>query len=302
MNKTIVNILPTGLRSYLGFKGEGSAVALEEYNEVEEIRLRAGRPAILYLGRRLGEIHTDYVVSASDLQEALEYITGFSLYAYESEIREGFITIKEGHRIGVAGKVICQEGKITTISPISSINIRISHEVIGCSEGVMPYIMEGDKYLNTLIISPPGVGKTTLLRDMVRNLSDTYKLKVAIVDERSEIASCYRGVPQCDVGIRSDIYDCCHKVDGIMLMIRAMSPEVVAVDELGGEADMAALAEASRCGCKILATAHGQSVEQLAYSYVIKEKTLDIFDRFIVLNNNGDRRVEVYDRQLRKIV
>ncbi len=299
MNETIVNILPTGLRAYLARSSDAHSrlkySEYDQYRDVEEIRLRAGRPVILYMGRSAGELQTDYTVSARELQEALEYITGFSIYAYESEIKEGFITIKGGHRVGVAGKVICQGDGITTISPISSINIRVSRQVIGCADKVMPHIVNGDKYYNTLIISPPGAGKTTLLRDIVRQLSDIYKFKVSIVDERSEIASSYKGVPQNDVGIRSDVYDCCHKSDGVMLMIRAMSPQIVAVDELGGEADMRAMEEASRCGCRILATAHGDAVDH---------KLLDesIFDRYIVIESDRFRTMQVYDRQGRRLL
>ncbi len=299
MNETIVNILPTGLRAYLARSSDANSrlkySEYDQYRDVEEIRLRAGRPAILYMGRSAGELQTDYTVSARELQESLEYITGFSIYAYESEIKEGFITIKGGHRVGVAGKVISQGDGITTISPISSINIRVSRQIIGCADKVMPHIVDGDKYYNTLIISPPGAGKTTLLRDIVRQLSDTYKFKVSIVDERSEIASSYKGVPQNDVGIRSDVYDCCHKSDGVMLMIRAMSPQIVAVDELGGDADMRVMEEASRCGCRILATAHGDAVDH---------KLLDesIFDRYIVIGSDRFRTMQVYDRQGRRLL
>lgn len=291
MNETVINILPTGLRR---------CIEWSRYEKVEEIRLRVGRNVILHMGDREQHI-LDYVVSASDLQETMEYITNFSIYAYESEIKEGFITIKGGHRVGLAGKVIYQEGKITTISPISSINIRVSHQIIGCGDKVMKYIIDNGTYLNTLIISPPGHGKTTMLRDIVRQLSDVHKMKISVIDERSEIASCYKGIPQNDIGQRSDVYDCCYKREGIMLMIRAMSPQVVAVDELGRDEDIEAILEASRCGCKILATVHGEGADNFVVGQDRDANMRDIFDRYVVINKDMDRSVEVYDRHLRRL-
>ena len=254
MNDTIINVLPTAFRDYLGFVN---------MDDVEEIRLRVERNAILYFGPDKGELVTDYVIKQKDLMEALEYITGFSLYAFEDDIREGFITIKGGHRVGIAGKIVREDGRIKTISNISSINIRVSHQVCGCGDELIPYLVKGDKVMNTLIISPPGAGKTTLLRDVLRQLSDTYMQKISVVDERSEIASCYKGVPQNNVGIRTDVYDCCPKTEGIMLMIRAMSPNIVAVDEVGNGKDMKAIQEATGCGCKVIATIHGDTVEDV---------------------------------------
>lgn len=300
MMEIIENILPIGLRSYIREQAVMLNNKEDMYSGVEEIRLRAGKPVIFHRGCDLGQWETEYIVSIRDLEESMEYITGFSLYAYESEVKEGYVTIRGGHRVGIAGKVITVDGRITTISPISSINIRVSHQVIGCARAVMSYVMDEDKYCNTLIVSPPGAGKTTLLRDMIRLLSDEYKLKVSVVDERSEIASCYKGVTQCDVGIRSDIYDCCHKKDGVMLMIRAMSPQIVAVDELGGVGDMEAMYEAIRCGCKVLATAHGQSVKDV-WERLGKDLCDGVFERYIVLSSDGVRRMAVYDRRSERI-
>lgn len=293
MNETVINILPTGLRGYIDWCN---------YGNIEEIRLRVGRKVILHMSGGIEQHIVDYVISANDMQETMEYITNFSVYAYESEIKEGFITIKGGHRVGLAGKVVCQGGKVTTISPISSINIRVSHQVIGCGDKVMKHITDNGTYLNTLIISPPGLGKTTLLRDIVRQLSDVHNLKISVIDERSEIASCYKGIPQNDIGQRSDVYDCCHKSEGIMLMIRAMSPQVVAVDELGKDDDTKAILEASRCGCKILATVHGDAVDNFVIGQDRDVNVRDVFDRYVVIKKDIDRSVEVYDRLLRRLI
>lgn len=285
MRDEILNILPVGLREYL---------ALMDLQSLEEIRLRAMKNVILYFGKKQGEFVTDYFIDDNQLKETLEYISKFSLYAYEEDIRQGFITIRGGHRVGVAGKIVKENGKIKTISNISSINIRISREVINCGKDAVDYIKNGHSIHNTLIVSPPGVGKTTLLRDLLRLVSDEIGLKVSVVDERSEIASCYKGIPQNNVGLRSDIYDCCPKVEGIMLMIRAMSPQVVAVDEIGGEKDVDALMRAKHAGIRLIATMHGEGIEDIRPVH-------RIFNRYIFLKNDVNRSMEIYDENLLRI-
>ena len=286
MSDLILNVLPVGLREYLG---------IIDMTGLEEIRLRAKKRVILYYGRKIGELVTDYELSEMELKEALEYISTFSLYAYEEDIKQGFITIKGGHRVGIAGKVVRENGRIKNISNISSINIRVSHQIIDCGKKAFEYIQDNGRIYNTLIVSPPGVGKTTLLRDLLRLVSDELKLKVSIVDERSEIASCYKGIPCNDVGLRTDIYDCCPKVDGIMLMIRAMSPQVVAVDEIGGREDIEALIRAKHSGISIIATIHGDEIDDIS-------DNLKIFDRYIFLVNNECREMEIYDEKFYRLV
>lgn len=286
MSELILNILPVGFREYM------NAVNIEG---LEEIRLRANKNVILDFGKKKGEFVTDYIVSSGQIMESLEYISTFSLYAYEDDIRQGFITIKGGHRVGLAGKVVLEDGKIKTISNISSINIRVSHQILGCADRIIDYLKSGNSIYNTLIISSPGVGKTTLLRDILRLISDELKLKVSIVDERSEIASCYKGIPGNDVGIRTDIYDCCPKVEGIMLMIRAMSPQVLAVDEVGSDEDLEALTRAVHAGIKLIATVHGQGVYDL-------DNRMKIFDRYICIENVIDRVINIYDKNFIRII
>ena len=174
-----------------------------DYDKLYEIRLRVGRPLFLtYDGGEcfLRQKDTEpYLVTREDLKETLEYISGYSLYAYEDEIRQGFITIQGGHRVGLAGKVILESGMIKSVRHISFINIRLSHQVKGCCKKVLPYIINGNETFHTLIISPPRCGKTTLLRDMIRMLSDGFPgfkgNTIGVVDERSEIGACYKGVP-----------------------------------------------------------------------------------------------------------
>ena len=234
-------------------------------------------------GKRTTECKKAYMVAPADIRETLEYISNYSLYAYEDEIRQGFITIQGGHRVGLAGKVILESGMIKSVRHISFINIRLSHQVKGCCKKVLPYIINGNETFHTLIISPPRCGKTTLLRDMIRMLSDGFPgfkgNTIGVVDERSEIGACYKGVPQNDIGIRTDILDCCPKSYGMLMLIRSMSPH---------------------CGCKLIATVHGISIDDIRNRPGLR-KLVDerIFERYIVLSNRkrtGEIRTIFDDR------
>lgn len=273
---------------------------------LQEIRLRAEMPLLLiyrgeelFIGRTRGK---PYVVTKEDLREMLDYISNYSLYAYEQEMKQGFITIEGGHRIGMTGQVIVECGRIKNLKHISSINMRMSHEVMGCADKVFPYITRMKELYHTLIISPPRCGKTTLLRDIIRQVSDGNDYvrgrSVGVVDERSEIGGCYMGVAQNHLGMRTDILDSCPKAEGMIMLIRSMGPEVIAVDEIGGESDVHAIEYAMHCGCKMLATAHGKSMEELkkkpVFDKMFREKR---FERYILLGNQtkvGDI-VGIYD-------
>ena len=243
-----------------------------------------------------------YHATEADLREMLNYISNYSLYAYKEEIKQGYITIEGGHRVGVAGQTVLVDGKIAGISPIMFLNIRIAHEKCGCARKILPLIRQRDSIYNTLILSMPGAGKTTLLRDSIRALSngEAYgiRLKVCVVDERSEIAASFHGVPQNDMGPRTDVMDGCGKAEGMQLLIRSMSPAVVAVDELGKEEDFRAVESVIHCGCTLLATAHGNSLEDIMEQpFFQKLKSMQVFERYIILGRqkrNG-RIVQILD-------
>ncbi len=299
MRKDILNLLSPNIRKEL------AGISSDKLNE---IRLRTDKPLILAENNReffvkRGNLEQQYgeevyVVRETDLKETMEFITNYSLYAYNDELKKGFITVSGGHRIGICGKVVYENEKIKTIRNIQSMNIRVSHQVIGCGEKIITHL-ECPDYENTLIVSAPGMGKTTLLRDLIRLFSNEGK-NVGVVDERSEIASCYLGKPQNDVGIRTDVLDCCQKKDGMLMLVRSMRPDIIAVDEIGGEEDAAALQYVSLCGCKILATIHGNSMEELEQKNGIREiMKLGLFKRFIICERNetGQFIRTVYDRE-----
>ena len=265
--------------------------APRDYERIYEIRLRVGRPVFLcYDGgeKFLRTKDVPYLVTRQDLKETLEYVSGYSLYADEDEIRQGLLSVQGGHRVGVTGKVILDGNRIRGMKYISCINVRLAHEIQGCAEEVLPYIQTREQIMHTLIVSPPRCGKTTLLRDIIRQMSNGWGnisgVTVGVVDERSELAGCYQGIPQNDLGMRTDILDGCPKAEGMQMLIRSMSPVVVAVDELGKEEDFKAVESVIHCGCRLIATAHGASMEEtLSQPFFRKLWEARVFQRYIFL-------------------
>lgn len=306
---SLLYIFPQSLRWLFG-------QAMMEYQKLEEIRLRTGKPVIVRLhnGERFlnsagcftGVEADSYRISNGELTDILNQVCHDSIYAYEDEVKQGFLTVPGGHRIGIAGQAVVEEdGRIRTMKYIASMNIRIAHEIKGAADKVLPYLYEGGRLCNTLIISPPGCGKTTLLRDIVRQVSDGNiygkGMTVGIVDERSEIAGSYMGEPQNQVGIRTDVLDACPKVYGMMMLIRSMAPEVVAIDELGSNEDVQAIKRVSACGCRLLATVHGLDIRDMREKVFMKELLKErMFARYVVLDkSDGCPRVQgIYKEEL----
>lgn len=319
------HILSLNLRRTLGNAGMN-------YGKLQELRLRCNQPLLVYYDNQEFYVSAEcgihknlehaYLVSGQDIHETMEYVSNYSLYAFEEEMKQGFITVSGGHRVGITGKVLMEHGKIKNIQYIASLNIRFAHEVIGCGEFVIPYISKNtmksipatdtmgqrvfEGIYNTLIVSPPGCGKTTLLRDVIRIFSSgEYGVNVGVVDERSEIASCYLGIPQNEVGMRTDVLDACPKAIGIPMLIRTMAPRVIAVDEIGGDADVAAIRAGIYCGCSFIGTVHGTTFEELQrkpmYKEIIQE---EMFQRYIVLAEKPDlcKISKIYDEKGREIL
>ena len=297
IRKEIIEALPLNIRNIMRLIPEKILI------EMEEIRLRINRPLIIYVRNRDYQVNEKgelvsataqgYMITKNDMEKAYQLITNYSIYALEDEIRQGFITLLGGHRVGICGRVVLDKNQIKTIKDISGLNIRIAKQKIGISDRLMSYLLSSNtEFYNTLIVSPPQCGKTTLLRDIVRNLSNGLDnpqytgFKVGVVDERSEIAACFNGIPQNNIGIRTDVLDGCPKAEGIMMLIRSMSPEIIATDEIGKKQDMDAIEEALSAGIKLITTVHGKDLKDVIRRPLLSRliKT-SIFERIIILTN-----------------
>ncbi len=271
----------------------------------EEIRLRAQRPVMVHFagmdgyinedGNLCHEPHDALVICAEEMAETIFKICENSWYAYQEDINKGFITIRGGHRIGLIGTPVMNEGRIINIRDISSINIRIAREVKGCANNVIKYLIKNSADIySTLIISPPGLGKTTLLRDITRLLSngfppDFHGLKIGVVDERGEIAASYKGIPVNDLGFRTDIINGIHKKTGMEILLRSMGPNIIALDELGNPDDVLTVLEVLNAGIRLLATAHGYNLKSLKMRHGFNEiLNENAFERFIILSLDED--------------
>lgn len=262
--------------------------------KVEEIRLRVGRP--LHLALPGGEIPIQQTrVIREDLEYIIDRATEFSRYTAIEMLRCGFVTAEGGYRIGICGTVLPSGDSSKGIRDISSVAIRIPRVKVDVARPILPRLMRGGDVVSTLIISPPGGGKTTFLRDLVRLISDGSELsepmRVSLVDERGEIAAVYRGYPQLDVGSQTDVMDACPKALAIPMLLRAMTPQVIAVDEIALQSDVDALCAASNCGVGLLATAHASCVKELAERPVLSQLLEQgIFERVVVVTGTGRQR------------
>jgi len=308
--QSIWRLFPEEWRNFFAYTAGRQAM-------LQEIRLRAEKPVTVMVNGReyfldrqgcfTERLQQAKILTMDELIRIINHICKYSLYAYEDELRQGFLTVPGGHRVGITGQAVLNEREeVRTIKYINSLNIRIAHEIMGAADLVMPYLYRGNTLQNTLIISPPGCGKTTILRDMIRQVSNgnVYGegVTVGVVDERSEIAGVFEGCPQNDVGIRTDVLDSCPKARGMMMLIRSMAPKVLAIDELGGEQEWKALQYASYCGTALLATMHGEGLDDYRkHQELCMPKTgkKEIFQVCIVLRKDERKCVieQIYEKE-----
>ena len=258
--------------------------------QLEEIRLRTGSPVEMVFSKQTKWME-DLIFTENDSMYVLNQLSEHSMYRMQPELKAGYVTTRGGHRVGLAGAVTTEKGTIKQLQHITFFNIRIAKEIKGTAQSFLPYLRKKQGLCNTLLIGAPQTGKTTILRDLARLISNGCSnytgLKVGMVDERSEIAASYKGRPQHSIGRRTDVMDACPKADGLMMMIRSMSPEVLIADEIGSRSDVQALLEAVASGVNVIVTVHGNSL-----SSVQKRPSLEplfasgMFERFIVLERN----------------
>lgn len=294
--KELLRFFPERLRA----EWENSGL---DFKSIREIRLRADMP-VRVLERE--EIRLPMCYGERELEDIFRYLCRDSVYAYDEERRQGYMTVEGGHRIGITGELELSEKGGFLVKYVRYMNIRIAHQIKNAASLVMPLICNGEnrtcQVYSTLIVSPPGIGKTTLLRDIIRLVSDgfgTYKgCNVGVVDERGELAGAYRGKAMLDCGGRTDIVTGGDKLHGIDILVRTFSPRVVAIDEIGKPEDADAILHAGVSGCSVLATVHGSSIEDICHKGEMEKiLQLKLFERFVVLDMKKDRYFSVYDKE-----
>lgn len=267
--------------------------------KLEEIRIRANKPVILKLGQV--EIVLNYTITTNEIIGILQNICNNSIYTYQNQICNGFITLPGGNRVGIAGNVVIKDGQVSNISYIYSLNFRISHQINGASDNVLKYVLdtENNTIFNTLIVSPPGAGKTTMIRDLAKRISNGISeinfrgLDVSIIDERGEIAAMTKGITFNDVGIRTDVLDNVPKSIGIRMAVRSMAPKVIIADEIGNKDDVNIINYAICSGVKCIFTAHGSNMEDLLKNNEInKIINLQLFSKIIFLDEKQKGKIK----------
>ena len=271
----------------------------ERKERVEELRLRVRQPLTVLTGE--GELSVapaerEALVTSEDIERMISGVTEFSRYASVETLRQGYLAVRGGFRLGVCGTAVLRDGTVCNIKEFSGLALRIVHERIGLAAGVAPRLFDdAGRFQSTLVLSPPGGGKTTLLRDLIRCLSlgsaERRALRVAVIDERSEIAASYQGCAQTELGNHTDVLDGCPKAAGIPMVLRAMSPQVIAVDEITAQEDIAAMCAAANCGVALLATIHAGDVAELSRKPLWRALLeAEVFSRAVVIGHEDGAR------------
>lgn len=272
------------------------------YARIIELRLRINQPLELNCGGELFWLKSNggvcsqpgqaFMVSPQLLKKVIGSITTGSFYALEEEISQGYLALPGGHRVGFCGRMILNSGQIKYLRNISSLNFRIAREIRGIARPLLPLLWRDGRVLKTLILSPPACGKTTLLREIIRELSSGVAqlaipaLHIGLVDERSEISGSYQGIAQLDVGPHTDILDGCPKTIGVYLLLRSMNPQLIVTDEIGRHEDAALMEDIINAGISFIATAHARDIAEAMHRPGLK-KLLDsgTVERLVILSN-----------------
>ncbi|MBQ3096122.1 MAG: stage III sporulation protein AB [Clostridia bacterium] len=264
-------------------RGRCVQLSAEERTRAEEIRLRRGRPPALCIGGKEIPLSAP-PVTERDLLQCMELCSGGSAYAVEDELREGFLSAPGGHRLGICGRAVLRGGEVTGFREIASLCLRIARAVPGAADGLIGQMRQGDRVKSTLILSPPGRGKTTLLRDLIRQLSGA-GVRIAVADERGEIAGCFRGEAAFPLGPLTDVMTGCPKAEAVWRLLRCMTPRAVALDEITGPADAEAVSQAAFTGVAILATAHAFSPEDVHRRALYRELVVTgVFEQVVFID------------------
>lgn len=265
--------------------------------ELREIRVRADKPTVFRTAGRTAQL--GWTPTARQVEALAEALSEHGLYARGEETRQGYVTLRGGHRMGLCGRVTLKPGGVRSLRDIGSLCVRIAGQWPGAADALLPLCRRGDTPQSLLIIGPPGSGKTTMLRDLARQLSSGRRaLQTAIVDERGELAACVGGVPQLDVGEYTDVLDGCPKEQAMVWLTRSLSPQLIVTDELAHAGDVAAVLDAMACGVAVLSSVHGGGLSELASRPAMAAMMARrAFSAYVVLAPEGGGKVAaMYDR------